>query len=631
LTGESSNSLDFRVVPGTFLRFAANVRTLLHTEGNPLEMHVDPGSKSAVRPYWLIVATFLVMLIGSWNRWTSLIVDIGRETDLPLRLMNGEVLYRDVHFIYPPLGPYFNAALYYIFGPHLNTLIFSGIASSAILTFLCYRVARRFMTEWTASIAVSFIVVLCFFKPAGNLILSYSFSGVYAAIFGLGAVLALVRFADTRRRRELIAAGLCIGLAAISKPEFAFAAAVAAGAYLLFLHRKNFRPFPADLGITAASSLAVAIPVFGLLFATLDARMLIEDCHLFYTHLPASLVYYNKFRSGLDHPAASVAAMAGALALTAAIASVIAFASDRSGTIRKTAAAIFAGSAAVAGSILYFQIEDWDGSPLRAVPILLAAAIIFEWRRRTRDEDAAESSKHHAIFIVAVYSLVMLSRVVLRVPSGGFSGSFYLPPALLLGFYWLLEALPRFIGNRAGDASGVRAARIAATAAMIAVLAAGVSFIVRFHRKYDFPIEARRGRLYGERFSAPAIAEALNFIEENTSLGETIGVMPEGSDLAFLTGRRIDQRHQVMIPDFMSEQDELNAIAALERDGVRYIFVPNRAMREFGKTEFGTDFYQKLGVWINANFALERTFGVKDGQPAVTGEAPFWIKVYKRK
>lgn len=592
------------------------------------EIHSDASRNSALRPYWLIVATFAAMLAGSWNRWTSLIVDIGRETDLPLRLMDGEVLYRDVHFIYPPFGPYFNAALYYVFGPHLNTLIFAGIVSSAVLTFLCYCVGRRFMTERSVAIAVSFIVVLCFFKPAGNLILSYSFSGVYAAIFGLASALFLLRFAESKRRRELVFAGIGIGLAAISKPEFAFAAAVAAGAYLLFLHRTDRKRFATDLGITAAASLAVAAPVFGLLFATLDARMLIEDCHLFYTHLPESLVYYNKFRSGLDHPLASVAAMFGALALTVAIASLVAFASDRSGKIRKTAAMIFAASAVMTAAVLFFQIEDWDGSPLRAIPLLLLAAIVFEWFRRSRAED---TTPRHTVLIVAVYSLAMLSRVVLRVPSGGFSGSFYLPTALLLGFYWLLEVLPNFIGRRAGEASGLRAAWITAGVAVLAILAAGVSFIVRFHRKYDFPIETPRGRLYGERFSAPAIAETLSFIEANTAPGETIGVMPEGNDLAFLTGRRIDQRHQVMIPDFMSERDELAAIAAFERDGVRYIFVPNRAMREFGKTEFGKDFYQTLGGWIEANFTLERTFGIKEGQPAIMGEPPFWVKVYKRK
>ena len=38
------------------------------------------------------------MLVVSWRRWASAIVDSGREMDLPLRLLEGDVLYRDVFY-----------------------------------------------------------------------------------------------------------------------------------------------------------------------------------------------------------------------------------------------------------------------------------------------------------------------------------------------------------------------------------------------------------------------------------------------------------------------------------------------------------------------------------------------------
>src|SRR5688572_6654889 len=103
------------------------------------------GLKTRLRPQYFIVLTFAVMLIASWQRWTSLIVDIGRETDLPFRILNGEMLYRDVHYIYPPLSPYFNAFLFKVFGEHLDTLSYSGIFFAMLLTFLCYRIARKIM------------------------------------------------------------------------------------------------------------------------------------------------------------------------------------------------------------------------------------------------------------------------------------------------------------------------------------------------------------------------------------------------------------------------------------------------------------------------------------------------------
>src|SRR5688572_29951523 len=105
-------------------------------------MTLNTRSIYKVPPQALAALTFLVMLAVSWRKWTSMIVDIGRETDLPFRLMSGEVLYRDIHHLYPPFSPYFNSLLYRIFGVHLDTLAFSGILFTALLIFLCYRIAR---------------------------------------------------------------------------------------------------------------------------------------------------------------------------------------------------------------------------------------------------------------------------------------------------------------------------------------------------------------------------------------------------------------------------------------------------------------------------------------------------------
>ena len=565
-----------------------------------------------------------------------MIVDIGRETDLPLRIMNGEMLYRDVHYIYPPFSPYFNALLYWVFGPHLDTLAFSGIFFTMLLTFLCFRIARKLMPASTAAIAVSFIILLCFFKPAGNMILSYSFAGVHAAVFSLAAVLFTMNYAERRKRRDLVVAGIFIGLAVVTKQEFCFVAALSVTAYLIYLHRLKVRELLSDLAFAAIPAMAVSVPVFAVLFANIDARTLIDDCHLFYTNIPESLVYYNRFRSGLNYPGGSFIQMVGATALCVAIVAAIMFFSDRTGHLRPKLLRYFGISAVVVAVVLFFYISDWDGSPLRALPFFLVGVIILEWRARSKAEAdkpaSEESSPNPFLFIIAVYSIAILFRVALRVPSGGFSGSFYLPTSLILTFYALLHALPHAVKRLTGDESSfVRARRITATICIIAVIATGVSFAVRFRTKYDHHIAARRGTLYADRTSGAAIDEAMRFIEANTEVGEFISVIPEGNDIAFMTGRRINFRHQVLIPGFLSQQDELDAIAALKRDNVRFIFVPNRAMREFGYFEFGKDFYQTLGSYIEDNYEIVKVFGVSGDQQPVVGQLPFFIKAYKKK
>lgn len=589
------------------------------------------------RPQLFVVVTFASMLLVSWRRWTSLIVDIGRETDLPLRILNGEMLYRDIHHIYSPFSPYFNAYLYRLFGVHLDTLILSGVVFSIILACLCYKICRRLMPATESAVATSFVIVMCIFKPAGNLILPYSFAGLHGAVFSLITVLFTLRYAERGNNRDLITAGLFIGLAAITKLEFAFAAAVAVSVYLIYIYRADFRKLLPGLAYAAVPAVAVAAPVYAVLFANIDWRILINDCHLFYTNLPESVIIYNRFRSGLDDPISSVIQMIGAAAVSACFVLLIILFSDRTGKLRRKVIFYFIISSIIASAVLYGFIDQWDGSPLRALPLFLLAIIIIEWRRKSRSRNADTASsgivlQDGALLIVAVYSLAVLARVVFRVPSGGFSGSFYLPTSIILIFYAILRVLPPIVRKWTEDERSFKTVtRVTLAFCVIAVVAPAMSFTYRFREKYSHEIVTRRGTLFADKNSGPAIAAAMKFIELNTAEDEFIAVLPEGNDLAFLTGRRISFRHQVLIPGFLSEQDEIDAIATLERDNVRFIFVPNRAMREFGAVEFGRDYNRILGRHIEDNYQVVEIFGLSGDQRPVVGRPPFFIKAYRKK
>ena len=230
------------------------------------------------------------------------------------------------------------------------------------------------------------------------------------------------------------------------------------------------------------------------------------------------------------------------------------------------------------------------------------------------------------------YSFAIIIRVILRVPSGGFSGSFYLPTSLALIFYALMREIPLAVKRWTDDeGSFVRTRHITRALCIIVVVSLVGIFGFIYLKMYYYYITTPRGTTIVESDTGPAIDAALRFIMTNAQPHEIIAVVPEGNDLAFLTGRRINLRHQVLIPGFMSVQDELDAIAALKRDNVRYIFMPNRAMREFGAVAFGQDFYQTLGGWIEENYREVEVLGMSAGQTPVIGTPPFFIKVYVKR
>jgi 4-amino-4-deoxy-L-arabinose transferase-like glycosyltransferase len=584
-------------------------------------------------PHSALGTLFALMLAASWRRWTSVVADSGRETDLPARLAGGELLYRDVHYIYPPLSPYLNAFLYRVFGVHLDVLNASGMVCAALVVWLCYRVARRVLSPTDAALAAGAVTVWCVFRPAGNLIAPYAFAALHGMIFALAALLTTLGYADSGRRRELIVTGLLIGLAAVTKQEFALTAATTLAAAVAFVHRANWKVVVKELSIAALPALLVALPVYALFVAKVGWRTLVEDCHLLYTHLPPSLVYYNAQRTGLDRPLSSLMQLLGGAAIAAMIVSALVALSLLVARRRKATSAAhsprlwlicgftFFAAGAGAWAVKAATHGRWDGSPLRALPLLLAALLVWQWRRK-------ESA---ALFIITAYSLVVLARVALRVPSGGAFGGFFLPTSLILITYLLTEALPRFIERHTQNADAATRLKILARSFLLLMLVStAVIFGVRFRRNYSFEIVAARGHLFATEPVGLAVREALDFLAANTAPGEAVAVVPEGSDITFLAGRTMPLRHQILIPGLMSEADEARAIELLGARRVRYVLVVNRPMREFGAEAFGGDFYTSLGAWIEKNYRVVKVCGpVKDERLRI-GDAPFFIKILAR-
>src|SRR5215475_5343227 len=373
---------------------------------------------SAIWPQSALVLVFAAMMAASWRRWISPVTDSGREMDLPLRLMNGELLYRDVYYLYPPFSPYFHSLLYRIFGAHLDVLQASGVICAALIVWMCYRIARRLMTPSESALAVIAVIVVCVFKPGGNLIWPYAFAALHGMVFALGALLAGLRYTENEKRRELVAAGVLIGLAAITKQEFAVAAVCAVTGAVAWLRRAWFKRMATDLALTAAPASLVALPIYAAMLAFIGWKIIVEDCHLFYTHLPTSLIFYNAQRAGLDFPLISFAQMIGAAAVGVAMlsAALLGGALMRRRQDRQTRWIWIAldGALVVALAIRLIAGEEWDGSPMRALPFLSLGMIVIGWRRwKQGGGDGA------ALFIIAIYSLAILARVALRVPSGG--------------------------------------------------------------------------------------------------------------------------------------------------------------------------------------------------------------------
>ena len=223
----------------------------------------------------LVAVVFAATLAASWHRWSDPIVDVGREMNQPLRLLEGEQLYSDVRHIYGPLSPIVHAAVYRVLGPSLSWLYADGIVTAMLVLALVYRLGRQLMSPAASAAATLNVVALCVFKPAGNYILPYSYSSLHGATLGLVTLLVLTRAAgdprtrdDPRRqRRVFLTAGVLTGLALLAKTEMGLAAAAASVAAAASLGYPDTRRVARLVALFAAPAILVALVPYAVLVA----------------------------------------------------------------------------------------------------------------------------------------------------------------------------------------------------------------------------------------------------------------------------------------------------------------------------------------------------------------------------
>lgn len=147
-----------------------------------------------------------------------LFVDCGREAYIPMQILKGEVLYKDIFNIYAPLSYLFNAFLFKIFGENLQVLYFAGFITFGFVLTLFYKLLTLFCSKYNSFIIVICILLLTSLSPnVFNFFLPYS----YGMIYGLVSVLASLYFLlRNRSNKDLYLASFLAGVAILNKYEF---------------------------------------------------------------------------------------------------------------------------------------------------------------------------------------------------------------------------------------------------------------------------------------------------------------------------------------------------------------------------------------------------------------------------
>ena len=623
--------------------------------GNPLKLHAGQAwrtlldtlshgpdeklNRSDLTCFAWVLASFALGLAVSWQRWGNPLVDSGRELNVPLRLIRGEMLYSDVGYIYGPFSPYLNAFLYRVLHPSLWVLWGRGIVSTLLILALSYWIARQIAGRFPATLSCLAVTWVCALKPQGNYMMAYAFGGLDGCTFALATTALLIVFLRKKNPAVLVGAGIAGALAILSKTELGGAAVGTGVVAAALAGYPRMQKIVLWLGVFLAPALGIPALVFSWFAARVGWRTLTVDSHLFFGHVPWQLMHFNGLHFGFSHPWHSLGLMIASMVRLIAFGGVLVSASvliemrrasvppENGSAARKPSWAVAALLISLAG-IGVSGIGLSDLGPFIPMPLLLLllmAGGISAFVRAERNGITAERMQAGTMVIVAASALASLARIAFRVSTGGTLSSFLLPGSVILFVYIWLVIFPRFVPN---PATRRRATQLVSVALAASVLVTAVTLSIRYRRKFSYPVVTPVGTWRTASDLGIAFTQALQLIRERTAPGDAIAILPEGTSLVFLSERRNPLREEIVTPGFLDAAGEERAIESLRGSHAPLIFVAGRPTSEFGETSFGKDYNQRLMSWIEQSYSVCGILGPRRDASLQIGDPVFFLRAY---
>jgi hypothetical protein len=542
-----------------------------------------------------VALVFVHALSLTWRKWGSLIIDGGRELELPARLVEGGTLYGTVRNIYGPLPAWTNATLYRLFGIHLDVLVAAGIVTAAVMASALYALARRYLGTWTsAAVAAAFVWTSAFAhllpNASFNFILPYSFAATYGITAATLSLLFAVRHVQTGSHRDLIASLSLAVVTALCKLEPTMAVALAHAALLAG---------GAAAGIVTRRTVLAYVAAVAALAAVYVPLQLRVGTALWWDNIlsPATspLGRYTADTMGLlDLPGAGRATLLS-LVLAAAAAGAgagAAWVAARWPTRGHLAWSAGAAAALAVGAAAFRTPLDLS---LRALPMLAAAILGGLALRFVREEAERRVLLAHAVLWAFV--LGCLSRLLLNVTP--YQYGFYLTPVPLLALTVVTSGgMNRALGLRPWP----RASTLPAVGLLLGVTLACVTASREQYAEHRVELSTPRGRLLVRTDDyAP---QAVRLLETLPASARVIAI-PHGAGFVFMSGRRwADGTFAYAPPDLVGTYDDASLVRrwrAAPPDAFVYFQMPHL---DFGKGEFGSDYARHAGAWLMSHYAL---------------------------
>lgn len=574
--------------------------------------------RTPLLPRWVdpvVVALVAAALTAaSWNRWADPFIDFGRELYIAWRLSEGAVLFRDLAYFNGPLSPYWNAALFRLFGVSVQTLFAANLAIVGAIATLLHRGLGRLAGRRAALLGtLAFLSLFAFgqyLTVAGfNFVAPYSHEATHGTLLSLLALVGLFAWLESGGAHAAVACGGAFGLTLLTKPEFSIAAGGAILSTLLASSGSRHRT-PAEVGRGAAlvalgSALAPLVAWLALQSAAGEAAAT-EALLGMWRHVSnpevRALSFYRQ-GMGIDAPlrnAFSAAAWLAGSALALAVGSWLARQVGGRGGV-----ATAAGFLVVPGALLVTVSGrlDWTGFA-RPLPWVLLGVAAWQITRLAAASNSGRAVDARALqsFAAVAFACLLLLKIALNARFYQYGFALAMPGAVLI-VAGLTGELPSRVSR---DSTTRRLFAHWATSLVVAVIVVHLGFSARVWRGQQVAFAAGGDRLVGDA-QARFLSMLVERLEARLQPGATLAVLPEGVMVNYLARRENPTPYVNFMPPELLMFGERRILSAFQAAPPDFVLLTNRDAADYGLGLLGTDHGRELMGWIEASFELVET------------------------
>ncbi len=572
------------------------------------------------KPEYLLIITILLAFTASYFQLNPAI-DTGRELYIPLRMLNGEVLYRDIVTIYGPLAYQLNALLYLVFGISLTPLRIAGVFNSTLIIWLfmliCGEIFPRknqsknktrniFLGEkghWEFA-AIPLIIGVCSLGTF-NYTIPYAFSMTYGLSAFLASVLFFVKFARENEAKFAYLACLFAGCAICCKYDF-FLYALFLALYILV----NKKISTANVLISMVCFIVAPFISFGILFLQ-GMRMcdLQETFALInaISHTHSLKYFYSNYTGACPNLSIFGICLVKTLLLSI-IGAILTFAkimckSDKFllGLVGvfSLAGLVFIGFSGFSSlaiiNVLIFCIFLKKIHQNKTLYVFMCASILF-------------SFKTFFAINIDVYGTYTMPLLILSIGAFLFNVDFAKKEETKIAVkafatYLLIGLLILCVGKTILTLMPKTQGRLLTTTSDNTN-----SVIGNTNSVFVYPQIAK------------TLNEAIAYVDKNTKQTDKVIVIPETMYLNFITKRPADNIFDSLTPMYFETFGEEFVINHFSQTRPEYFILNNRDTHDYGKRFICNDYGKQFCQFVKENYTKTATFG----------EENYVMQLYKR-